>query len=408
MNDLNWTSVRSFPRSPARNPEESVALGQASASFRTVVAAILIRPSRISRAAGVSPSTTHSRLAPRGDEPLHRRRRMAGAHDGTVVIAAITSCTNTSNPSVMVGAGLIAQKAAAKGLHPPSYVKTSLAPGSKVVTDYLERAGAICAERARLQPRRVRLHDLYRQRGTPSAGGRVGRARRGPLRSRRAEREPEFRGAHPQPRPRELPDVADVGRGLRARRPDGHRPDHRALGEGPGRPTGSSCGTSGLTPTRSARWSRRASTPASTWRNTERSRWATRTGKRCRTSRGSCTPGIRSPPTCGIRLDFDLPPPLLPDGSRLLVGARALVVLGDRVAPTTSRPPGKPPWPRRTVPPPRPWRAASRVQHLRDPAGQPRGHDPRNVRQRADPERPRRAEGGGADPALAVRRNDCP
>ncbi len=57
------------------------------------------------------------------------------------MIAAITSCTNTSNPSVMVGAGLIAQKAHAKGLHPPPYVKTSLAPGSKVVTDYLDRAG---------------------------------------------------------------------------------------------------------------------------------------------------------------------------------------------------------------------------------------------------------------------------
>ena len=60
---------------------------------------------------------------------------------GSVVIAAITSCTNTSNPSVMVAAGLLAKKAAEKGLRRKPYVKTSLAPGSKVVTEYLDKAG---------------------------------------------------------------------------------------------------------------------------------------------------------------------------------------------------------------------------------------------------------------------------
>ncbi|MCD6727695.1 MAG: aconitate hydratase [Solirubrobacteraceae bacterium] len=60
---------------------------------------------------------------------------------GHVVIAAITSCTNTSNPSVMLGAGLLARNALAKGLQSKPWVKTSLAPGSKVVTEYLERAG---------------------------------------------------------------------------------------------------------------------------------------------------------------------------------------------------------------------------------------------------------------------------
>lgn len=60
---------------------------------------------------------------------------------GDVVIAAITSCTNTSNPSVMLGAGIVAKKAFEKGLKVPPYVKTSLAPGSRVVTDYLEEAG---------------------------------------------------------------------------------------------------------------------------------------------------------------------------------------------------------------------------------------------------------------------------
>ena len=62
-------------------------------------------------------------------------------HDGSIVIAAITSCTNTSNPYVMVGAGLVARKARALGLKQKPWVKTSLAPGSKVVSEYLEAAG---------------------------------------------------------------------------------------------------------------------------------------------------------------------------------------------------------------------------------------------------------------------------
>ena len=61
--------------------------------------------------------------------------------DGDVVIAAITSCTNTSNPSVMLGAGLIARNAVKRGLKVKPWVKTSLAPGSQVVTDYLKLAG---------------------------------------------------------------------------------------------------------------------------------------------------------------------------------------------------------------------------------------------------------------------------
>ena len=63
--------------------------------------------------------------------------------DGDVVIAAITSCTNTSNPAVMVGAGLLARNAVERGLAPPAHVKTSLAPGSPVVADYLGRAGLL-------------------------------------------------------------------------------------------------------------------------------------------------------------------------------------------------------------------------------------------------------------------------
>ncbi len=64
-------------------------------------------------------------------------------HDGSIVIAAITSCTNTSNPSVMIGAGLVARKARERGLDVKPWVKTSLAPGSKVVTDYLDKANLL-------------------------------------------------------------------------------------------------------------------------------------------------------------------------------------------------------------------------------------------------------------------------
>src|ERR1044072_3981938 len=71
--------------------------------------------------------------------PVEGRKHDIG--HGDVVIAAITSCTNTSNPSVMVAAGLVAKKAAALGLKPKPWVKTSLAPGSQVVADYLEKSG---------------------------------------------------------------------------------------------------------------------------------------------------------------------------------------------------------------------------------------------------------------------------
>jgi aconitate hydratase len=70
------------------------------------------------------------------DEPVQ-----ANVGHGDVLIAAITSCTNTSNPAVMVAAGIVAKKAAERGMKVPSYVKTSLAPGSRVVTEYLEKTG---------------------------------------------------------------------------------------------------------------------------------------------------------------------------------------------------------------------------------------------------------------------------
>jgi aconitate hydratase len=106
-----------------KNPEEGVRLGDAPASFRTALESY-----RKGRPGTPTPVATP------GQPPVV---------DGSVVIAAITSCTNTSNPTVMVGAGLIAKRACELGLAVPPHVKTSLAPGSKVVTAYLERAGLL-------------------------------------------------------------------------------------------------------------------------------------------------------------------------------------------------------------------------------------------------------------------------
>jgi len=80
----------------------------------------------------------------RAGDAAHRTT-LAGTEirDGAVAIAAITSCTNTSNPSVMIAAGLLARNAVARGMRPAPWVKTSLAPGSRVVTAYLERAGLL-------------------------------------------------------------------------------------------------------------------------------------------------------------------------------------------------------------------------------------------------------------------------
>ncbi len=80
-------------------------------------------------------------LLPSGVPAEPRESKVAGLQHGSVVIAAITSCTNTSNPSVMVAAGLLAKKANERGLTRKPWVKTSLAPGSRVVSDYFERSG---------------------------------------------------------------------------------------------------------------------------------------------------------------------------------------------------------------------------------------------------------------------------
>jgi aconitate hydratase len=120
-----------------RNPEERRAL-RSVPSF----AGSLLGEYRQSSSATTS-STVASGPVSASQVLLRKGATSGGLEDGTVVIAAITSCTNTSNPTVMVGAGLLAKKALESGLSPKPWVKRSLAPGSTVVTDYLQNAGLL-------------------------------------------------------------------------------------------------------------------------------------------------------------------------------------------------------------------------------------------------------------------------
>ena len=117
---LDISTVESSLAGPKR-PQDRVALSGAASAFRKALVESFSRPES-------SP-----------------RQLVEGTNynlgDGDVVIAAITSCTNTSNPSVMLGAGLIARNAVKRGIKVKPWVKTSLAPGSQVVTDYLKKAG---------------------------------------------------------------------------------------------------------------------------------------------------------------------------------------------------------------------------------------------------------------------------
>ena len=116
-----------------RRPQDRVSLTRAKASFASSLEDLK---------RGVKPSTSAAHgAAGGGTGGTAALAVQTQLEHGSVVIAAITSCTNTSNPSVMIGAGLVAKKAVERGLTRQPWVKTSLAPGSKVVTDYLKKSG---------------------------------------------------------------------------------------------------------------------------------------------------------------------------------------------------------------------------------------------------------------------------
>jgi len=115
-----------------KRPQDRVALAQ----MKTQFAQALTAPVK-DRGFGLAAAD----LGRTGTVDMNGKKSEIG--HGAVVIAAITSCTNTSNPSVMLGAGLLAKKADERGLRPPAHVKTSLAPGSKVVTEYYKQSGLL-------------------------------------------------------------------------------------------------------------------------------------------------------------------------------------------------------------------------------------------------------------------------
>ena len=140
--DLDLSKIEPSMAGPKR-PQDRVALAGVAQSFRSGIgggAAAQVTPKLISRLDDERNSKAAEILkAP--PEHLHQPGAAASLTHGSVVIAAITSCTNTSNPSVMIAAGLLAKKAVEAGLQSRPWVKTSLAPGSRVVTDYLNKAG---------------------------------------------------------------------------------------------------------------------------------------------------------------------------------------------------------------------------------------------------------------------------
>jgi aconitate hydratase len=151
---LDLATVEPSLAGPKR-PQDRVSLSNAGESFRQALPSLIKPKAKLAASATDSAVKQESRWEAEGGNPTavgvedphveeHVPRDVKGAlQHGSVVIAAITSCTNTSNPSVMIAAGLLAKKAVERGLDTPAWVKTSLAPGSKVVTDYLSQAGLL-------------------------------------------------------------------------------------------------------------------------------------------------------------------------------------------------------------------------------------------------------------------------
>ena len=157
---LDLSTVEACLAGPKR-PQDRVLLSLAGESFAQALPSLIKPPkaaAATTAAASASATTSAANLKrwegeggnpsavgvedPRVIEHVPANSANSIKH-GSVVIAAITSCTNTSNPSVLIAAGLLAKKAVEKGLSVPPWVKTSLAPGSKVVTDYLQTAGLL-------------------------------------------------------------------------------------------------------------------------------------------------------------------------------------------------------------------------------------------------------------------------
>jgi aconitate hydratase len=240
--ELDMGNVKPSLAGPKR-PQDRVLLSDAKASFLKHLAPI--QAERVAKAdAAVArfeakAATSVGNPASAAASGLGKVARDGGefvVRDGAVLIAAITSCTNTSNPAVMLAAGLVARNAAARGMKVKPWVKTSLAPGSKVVTEYLKKAGLLDDLEA--------LGFNVVGYGCTTCIGNSGplpediASRRHTTRHRRDQRtvrQPQLRGPHPPAGAHELPGFAAAGGGLCAGRQPRRRRQQRAAGRGQGR-----------------------------------------------------------------------------------------------------------------------------------------------------------------------------
>ena len=150
MLELDLATIEASIAGP-RRPQDRVPVTRAKVEFAKVLTQMLAArpPGGGAPRASTTTGSGGAIATPPGDEggvavaAPPAVQVLEGLDHGAVVVAAITSCTNTSNPSVMIGAGLLAKKAVARGLSVKPWVKTSLAPGSMVVTEYLKAAGLL-------------------------------------------------------------------------------------------------------------------------------------------------------------------------------------------------------------------------------------------------------------------------
>ena len=202
----------------------------------------------------------------------------------------------------MIAAGLLAKKAVEKGLSVPPWVKTSLAPGSKVVSDYLEKAGpAALSREIEISRRRIRMHHLHRQLRPAAGRSFAGDRRKRPGGRLGALRQPQLRGPHQFRGSRQLPDVAAAGRGIRAGRTHRHRSAQGCPRQRQRRQAGLSRRPLADRRARSKRRSRSRFPPTCSAAATARSITATSAGAGCRSPRARPMPGTKLPPTSAAR-----------------------------------------------------------------------------------------------------------
>ena len=245
--ELDLGSVEPSLAGPKR-PQDRVSLKQAKISFQTSLGSMMTA----ARKSAALPSSGGT-MASEGAVAVADLPAVAQQLDhGSVVIAAITSCTNTSNPSVMIGAGSAREESRRARIDAEAMGEDE--PGSRLEgRDGVSagcRADAV-SRAARVQSGRLRLHDVHRQQRSAPRRGRGGGRRAQSRGGRGAERQPQLRGAHPAAGARELPRLAPAGRRLRARRAHDARPHDRADRRRRDKASRCICGSSGRPSARS-------------------------------------------------------------------------------------------------------------------------------------------------------------